>query len=108
MKSPPKRKTSGAHPAVVEFRKKLESMSGKQLPDLCALNTRIDEQTGKLRRFTLPVQGDEDEVPVEAERPSDPRREDDSEVPVDVVGGKSVQKVSSSTTPSRGRGIEKK
>ncbi len=67
---PPKKGSSGEHPAVVAFRDKMESIREHQLPELEALNER-------LLKLTTPVP--------KGDGHPDPRREDDGEVPVDVV-----------------------
>lgn len=66
----PKPSSSGEHPAVKQFRDKMESIRENQLPELEALNER-------LLRLTVPVP--------KGDGHPDARREDDGEIPVDVV-----------------------
>lgn len=60
--------SSGQHPAVREFRRKLDSIGDGVLEDLEALNRELDEQ---IKRSSRP--------------PKDPRRDGDSDPPVDIV-----------------------
>jgi hypothetical protein len=75
-KPPRKSGSSGEHPAVVEFRRKLESIAEHTIPAVEELIEKIEKAD-------------------ESTRPppkKDPRREDDEEIPVDVVGPEKEEK----------------
>lgn len=61
--------SSGQHPAIREFRRKLDSLAGTTLEDLDALNRELDE---RIAQSSVPPK-------------QDPRRDGDSEPPIDVV-----------------------
>ncbi len=70
-KQPTKKGSSGEHPTVKEFRRKLESLSDHQLTDLQDLNARLDPLVAKENERSK-----SDSPPAEeADPPSDPRRE---------------------------------
>jgi len=90
-KPPLKKRASGDHPVVQMYRKKLQSISEGTMPQLEALNRRLDRLKGSSERAP---RADPRREPSEDERAED-------EIPVDVVVA--IDEDSTPTVPDRGR-----
>lgn len=72
------KKGSGTHPAVLAYRKKMDSVRDGTLPLVDALNARLDRALEKMR--TLPPPGTDPR-----REPEEDERREEEEPPVDVV-----------------------